>query len=185
MRWDRLFSDLEAQLLAAEAAELAGEVRERTRRELALLRISDRVSASRGHPVAATVEGAGVLRGLLLDSGPDGLLVEEPGGREALVPFAALLGVTGLGAGTSAPGSEGAVGSRLDLRWALRGLARSRTGVAMTLRDGSTVSGTLDRVGTDHVELAEHGQGEARRAGAVRDVRLVPLAAVCCVRSSG
>ena len=185
MRWDRLFSDLEGQLLAAEAAELADEVRDRTRRELALLRISDRIAGSAGHPVGVTVEGAGDLRGVLLDSGPDWLLLEEAGSREALVPYAAVLGVTGLGAASTAPGSEGAVGRRLDLRWALRGLARSRTGVALALRDGSILGGTLDRVGADHVELAEHGQGEARRAAAVREVRLVPLAAVSCVRSSG
>ncbi len=185
MRWDRLFSDLEGQLLAAEAAELAGEVRDRTRRELGLLRICDRIAGSSGHPVAVTVEGPGVLRGVLLDTGPDWLLLLEPGSREALVPFAAVLGVSGLGAASAAPGSEGAVGRRLDLRWAMRGLARSRTGVALALRDGSTLGGTLDRVGADHVELAEHGQGEARRAAAVRDVHLVPLAAVSCVRSSG
>ena len=184
MRWDRLFADLEGQLLAAQAAELAGEVRDRTRREVALLRIGDRIAGSTGHPVAVAVEGSGVVRGVLLDTGPDWLLLEEPGAREALVPFARVLGITGLGAASAPPGSEGAVGRRLDLRWALRGLARSRTGVALAVRDGSTLTGTLDRVGADHVELAEHAPGEARRAAAVREVRLVPLTAVSCVRSS-
>ena len=185
MRWEQLFADLEGQLDAADAAELAGEVRERTRRELALLSTSDRVAGSHGHAVAVAAQGAGVVRGVLLDTGPDWLLLAEPGGREALLPLTAVLSVTGLGAATSAPGSDGAVGRRLDLRWALRGLVRSRAGVTLALRDGSALGGTLDRVGTDHVELAEHGQGEPRRAGAVTGVRLVPLAAVSCVRSSG
>jgi hypothetical protein len=183
MRWQGLFDDLEAQFDAAQAAELAGEVAERTRRETALLRLVDRLRAADGTEVAVTLPGAGVLRGRLLDAGSDWLLVEEPGSREVLVPLRAVLGVTGVGPRAAVP-DESAVAKRLDLRWALRGLARSRTGVALGLVDGSVVTGTLDRVGADHLDLAEHGLGEARRAGAVRQVRLVPLAALALVRSS-
>ena len=182
MRWQGLFDDLEAQLEAAEAAELAGEVAERTRREVALLRIADRLRAAEGAAVTVTLPGAGAVRGRLLDAGVDWLLLEEPGPREVLVPLLAVLGVTGLGPRTAAP-DDSPVAKRLDLRWALRGLARSRTGVALVLVDGSTVTGTLDRVGADHLDLAEHGLGEARRAAAVRQVRLVPLAALALVRS--
>jgi hypothetical protein len=125
-----------------------------------------------------------VLRGRLLDAGVDWLLVEELGAREVLVPLAAVLGITGLLAQTGAPGAEGEVGRRLDLRWALRALARSRAGVSLVLRDGSAVEGTLDRVAADHLDVAEHAPGEPRRAGAVRQVRLVPLTAIGLVRSS-
>jgi len=38
------------------------------------------------------------------------------------------------------------------------------------------------KVGGDR-QGAEHGRGEARRAGAVRQVRLVPLPAIAVVRS--
>ena len=137
-----------------------------------------------GHPLGVTVTGAGVVHGLLVDTGPDWLLLTETGVREVLVPLAAVLGVTGLGAWSSAPGSEGEVGRRLDLRWALRGLARDRAGMAVVLRDGATVTGTLDRVGADHVDLAEHAPGEARRPGQVRQVRVVPLAALGLLRSA-
>ena len=184
MRWQALFDDLEAQLAAADAAELQAEVADRTRRESALLRVVDRLDAAAGQEVAVALGAAGVLRGRLLDSGPDWLLVEETGAREVLVPLAAVLGITGLVAQTGVPGGEGEVGRRLDLRWALRGLARSRASVALVVRDGSVISGTLDRVGADHVDLAEHAAGEPRRARAVRQVRLVPLTALTLVRSS-
>lgn len=183
MRWRALFEDLEAQFDAAQAAELVGEVAERFRRESALLRLADRLRAAQGAPVAVALPGAGVVRGQVLDAGVDWLLLEESGAREVLVPLAAVLGVTGLGP-RSAPPDESPVARRLDLRWALRGLARSRTGLALGLVDGSRVTGTLDRVAADHLDLAEHGLGEARRTGAVRQVRLVPLSALALLRSS-
>ncbi len=183
MRWQGLFDDLEAQFDAAEAAELAGEVAERTRREAALLRLVDRLRPAAGQPVTVHVPGTGPLRGQLRDCGTDWLLLEEAAGREVLIPLAAVLGVGGLGARAASPAEENHVAKRLDLRWALRGLARNRSGVALGLVDGSVVSGTLDRVGADHLDIAEHGAGEPRRASAVRQVRLVPLSAVALVRS--
>lgn len=184
MRWEALFADLEAQADQLSAAELQAEVADRTRREHGLVRLADRLRATEGHPLAVTVWGAGVVRGRLLDAGPDWLLLEETGQRDVLVPAASVLGVAGVGARSAPPGSEGEVGRRLDLRWALRGLARDRTGVVLVLRDGSTVAGTLDRVGADHVDVAEHAPGEARRAAAVRQVRVVPLAALALLRGS-
>jgi len=182
MRWRRLFDDLEAQAEAADDAELLAEVAERSRREAALVHLVDRVAAAIGAPATVHVLGAGRVQGVLADAGVDWLLLEEPGAGEVLLPLDAVLGVSGIGA-AAAPPDASAVGRRLDLRWALRGLARSRTGVRLVLVDGSVLPGTLDRVGADHVDLAEHGRGEARRAAAVRQVSLVPLAALAAVRS--
>jgi hypothetical protein len=52
----------------------------------------------------------------------------------------------------------------------------------VVLRDGSTLGGTLDRVGADFVELAQHGTGEARREAAVRGARLLPLEGLALLR---
>ncbi len=71
---------------------------------------------------------------------------------------------------------------RLDLRWALRGLARSRAPLRLVLRDGTALTGTLDRVGADHVDLAEHPLDEARRSADVTAVRLVPLPPLALVQ---
>lgn len=181
MRWQALFEDLEAQLEAADRTELDGEVRDRARREASLHRAVDRLRPAAGAALTVTVQGVGPLHGRLVDAGTGWLLLEQ-GGSDVLVAWTAVLGVVGLGRATQTPGSEGEVERRLDLAWSLRGLARSRTGLQVALVDGSVLDGTLDRVGTDHVELAEHPAGEQRRAGSVRQVRLVPLTALALLR---
>jgi hypothetical protein len=181
-RWAALFADLEAEYAAAEAAQLDAEVRDRARREVARLHLADRLAPAVGHPVVVTARGAGTVRGLLADAAPEWLLVTET--RDVLVPASAVLSIGGLGARSSEPGTGGRVAARLTLGYALRGLARRRAAVSLTLVDGSTLDGTLDRVGGDFVELAEHPPGEARRPGAVRAVRTVPFAALGAVRAS-
>jgi hypothetical protein len=182
VRWEALFGDLEAQFEQAEAAQLSVEVADRTRRELARIRLVDRLRAAMGRQLTCAVAGGATISGRLLDVGTDWLLVSDGSTREALVPLAAVMGLTGLGPWASEPGSEGAVAKRLDLRYVLRALARDRSGVSCLLMDGSMVTGTLDRVGADFVDLAEHPLGEPRRPAAVRAVRSIPLGALALVR---
>lgn len=181
MRWDELFSDLESQLEQHEAAELSAEVSDRTRREVGALRLCDRLGPSRGAQLTIALTGTAPVSGALTDVGADWLLLEEAGRKELLISSDAVLSVAGLSSATEV--QTGEVWRRLDMRWALRGLARSRTAVEVLLRDGSSWYGTLDRVGADHVELAEHPAGEQRRRGAVRQVVLLPVAAITAVRN--
>jgi hypothetical protein len=183
VRWQRLFSDLEAQAEQLAAGEFDAEVAERTRIEVGKLRLVDRLRATTGHPVQVSCVGAGSVCGRLDQVGSDWLLLTESQGREILVAVQSVMSLVGLGAISAAPGSEGKVASRLDLRHALRGIVRDRAPVQVMLTDGTRFDGTLDRVGADFVELAEHPQGEPRRAIAVQRVRTMPLAAVALVRA--
>jgi hypothetical protein len=183
MRWQRLFADLEAQFAeAASAAELA-ESASRARAEAGAVTLPERLAGAVGQQVRLRCRGAGPVAGVLEDVGPDWLLLSAPQGRELLVAADAVTLVSDLVRLTAAPdGDRPRV--RTDLRRALRALARDRSEVSLTLEDGGRISGTLDRVGADHVELAEHAAGEPRRAAAVRAVHTVPLRAVALVARS-
>jgi hypothetical protein len=97
--------------------------------------------------------------------------------------LSAVRSVGGLGRRTAATEPSGPVRGRLDLRRALRGLARDRSAVQVVLDDGSVLSGTLDRVGADYVELAEHPADLPRRAEAVQAVRAVLIGGIAVVRT--
>lgn len=184
MRWDDLFRDLEGQLEAAEVAEVAAEVADRTRRESARLRLVDRLRPAVGHEVRLQVRGGGHVAGRLDHVGAQWVLVAETAGRQALVPLTAVLAVAGVGVLSSPPDVEERVFDRLGLGSALRAIARDRAPVTLGLVDGSSLTGTVDRVGADFLELAEHGAGEPRRRGEVSGVRVVPFEALASLRST-
>lgn len=180
-RWDALFGDLESELAGADAADLRAEVADRTRREYARLRVVDRLRPALGHPVRLGLAAGVVISGRLGEVGADWLLVDD-GTSAVLVALAHLYSVGGLGALSAAPHSEGRVSAALDLRHPLRRLARERAAVTVGLADGTIVSGTVDRVGRDFVEVAEHPAGEPRRPATVRQVRALLLPAISLVR---
>jgi hypothetical protein len=183
MRWERLFGDLEAQLLAADEIDVEADVADRTRIEVARLRLIDRLRPAIGSRLRVQA-GSRWLEGALETVGADWLLLTEGHGGQVLVVTAAISQVRGLGAASTAPGSEGAVAARLGLRGALRGLARDRTPVQLSMTSGEVVEGTIDRVGSDFVEVASHPVDELRRPGAVRSLVTVPVWALSFVRSN-
>ena len=183
MRWQQLFADLQAQYDAEETAAEQAESASRTRAEVGALGIGDRLRGALGFPLVLGCLGAGPVAGVLVDVGADWLLLEDDGARQTLVASAAVRSVSGLGRRTIVAEAAGPVRARLDLRRALRGLARDRSAVQIVLADGSVLSGTLDRVGADYVELAEHPADLPRRAEAVQGVRAVVIAGIAVVRT--
>lgn len=174
MHWESLFDDLEAQVEAADQAELDAELRDRARAEQARLRTVDRLRAAVGSELDLRLRGGFRERGRLLRVGPDWLLLAPEDGRETVVPAAGVLVIGGLGRGAVEPGSEGALAARLDLRHVLRGIARDRSRVVLGLDGGALLSGVLLRVGADHLDV-----GERVRAP---EPQVVPLHGVSVVR---
>src|SRR3954464_10002506 len=123
VRWQQLFADLEARFEAEHDAAERAEGSSRSRHELGSLRFVDRLGGALGSPVVLLCRGAGQVSGTLSEVGSDWLLLDD-GGRELLVATAAVRAVGGLGRRTAAPEETGPVTGRLDLRRALRGLAR-------------------------------------------------------------
>lgn len=193
-----MFADLEARFDELADADAAAESADRERVAIGAVSAIQRLSGSIDRPVRVRLAGGGSVGGVLRTVGPDWLLLTEGQGSDCLVALAAVTAVEGLTASTG--GEMTGVGKRLDLRRALRGLARDRSPVAVAVTGwsggsaaagvgayGNTgsepLAGTIDRVGADFIEVAIHAAWEPRRAGTVRSVALVPLAGIVLVRA--
>ena len=188
MRWEQLFAALEAQFGELADAQERAEFADRTRVVGGAVTMSERLAGSVDTLVRVRTSGP-TITGTLRQVGADWVLVEESAG-EVIVGLDAVTGVEGLSSATGPALS--AVALRLDLRWAVRGLARDRAPVSVIVRGpgaGSSsqvemgVAGTVDRVGADFLELAVHAAWEPRRARSVRSVMLIPLTAVVAIRA--
>ena len=183
MRWDDLFADLEAQQGQLERRERELEVAEQTRAERGRVELTQRLLAAEGAPLRVRVGGVGWLDATLVDVGPDWLMLDQGGalagrGREVLVPLAAVAAVEGLPAQVG----ETDMGRRLGLRSALRAVSRDRAVVRVHDLYGDHVTGTIDRVLADHLDLARHPDDAARRTPSVRGVVSIPYAALALLR---
>ncbi len=200
LRWERLFADLENRYEDLLDADEAAERADRERVAFGTVTASQRLAGAIGSPVRVRLQGGAVVGGQLRSTGADWLLLAEAAGRECLICWQAVIAIEGI-AGTTGP-EQTALELRLNLRRALRGLARDRAPLVLALTgwrgglaagsfDASSahdpvaeVVGTIDRVGADFVELAQHAAWEPRRSATVRAVALVPLMAVVLVRAA-
>lgn len=185
MRWNRLFDDLEAQLAGQTRQALAAEIGEHTRAERGQVTLADRFTAGLGSGVRLKVWGLGWLDVHLVDVGDGWILCEGEGGvvgraRELLVPAGAVLGVEG--AVERAETRRSVASRRFGLAHALRAISRDRAPVRVHDRAGDHLTGTIDRVLADHLDLSRHADDEARRAAAVRGVVSLPYTALAAVR---
>ncbi|MCE1178890.1 MAG: hypothetical protein LWW86_07635 [Micrococcales bacterium] len=178
MRWERLFADLEGQLEGQARAERDAEIADRVRRERAAITLLERFALARGSRVEVVIGTGERVVGVVDDLGSDWVLLADGQGRPLLVPLTTMLGVTGLPARVADPG----VSRRFGLGIALRALSRDRAVVTVTDVRGGQASGTIDGVGADALDLAEHARDEPGRSAAVRRRRTVPFSAVALVR---
>ena len=73
------------------------------------------------------------------------------------------------------------IADAMSLGFVLRDLARRRRPVELHGTHG-TYAGTLDRVGADHCDLAEHHAEDARRSGNVRGYQVIALSRIALIR---
>jgi uncharacterized protein YdcH (DUF465 family) len=179
VRWARLFEDLDGQIEAAEQADRAAAAAELQRLEVSRVSLADRLGGAVGSPVTVAIEGLGPLPCVPTQVGGDWALVQSAG-AETLVALSAVTAVTDLPVATGPPHDD--IDRALGLGFVLRRLARDRAPVAVVARTGEVFTGTIDRVGADFLDVAEHAADLARRADAVQRVRTVPFVAVAVVR---
>jgi hypothetical protein len=180
VRWERLFADLEAEAAALDRLALEADVADRIRAEWSALSVGDRLGAHGGRTITCHLCDGQAVTGTVSEIGSDWVLLDGGQGRGVLLPLHAVDAVDGLGPAGLPP----SVRSPVALTVALRALARDRAPVALALRGGRTLTGTVNRVGADHLDLSLHPAGEPWSSRGSATVRTVSLAAVVLVRTA-
>jgi len=194
VRWDRFFDDLEDQLASEWEAERAALDTEAERLRLARVSLRERL-AMLSHPDASVGSfelADGTVHAARVSAvGADwvALVPAEGRTRALLVPLAAIasIGVAHselLRSARPAPPAP-VIAERMTLGFVLRDLVRRRSAVALHLVGGRSFTGTIDRAGADHLDLALHDAGAPRRAESVTGHRVVPYAGIAWVSLDG
>ncbi|MEN2738015.1 hypothetical protein ABCS02_09505 [Microbacterium sp. X-17] len=189
MHGDRFFEDLEHQLDAEWEAERAALDSEAERVRISRLTLRDRLSALVGElPIGLDLVSGEPAQGRLWAVGADWAGMEGPRGSHLLVPLAAIRGIRLplpdllLSTRADAAAARRSVAERMGLGFVLRAVARRRLPVLVRLDRDREVTGTIDRAGADHLDLALHPGDAPRRAEEVSGFAIVPFAAIVAIR---
>ena len=176
----RVFDELEAEFEDGLRREAEQETVAAVRAELGSTVLWEQLARRVGTEMVAFA-GATVLRGSAVASYPEFLVLRGADGAEHLIPYGPAVSVALPAEAAPLRPTPGPAVRRYQLALALRELARRREPVTVQLVDGTAVAGTIEAVGSDYLEVAEHDLGEARRRAAVRARRFIGLAAVVAV----
>jgi hypothetical protein len=179
-RLDHVFEELEAEFDASLRWEAEQEAAAAIRAEAGEIALWEHLTRRVGAQVFVSV-GALRLDGVLLASYPDFVAVRTADGRQHMVSLGPAVSLRVAADTRLAPATGSKVARRYSLRLALRELARRREPVLVSLVDQGVATGTIEVVGRDYLELAEHELGDVPRRATVTGHRLVPLAAVAAV----
>jgi hypothetical protein len=194
MRWDSLFDDLESQLeheLHSDESDLRAE---EYRHRLGRLALRDRIAtfSSQRHrerePIPLELVTGETIVVFPQTFGRDWFSADlVTAGEQAGAVLVTMEAVAAVLVPTSMvtrsldvpelPDSEPRLTDRIGIAFALRDLCRRRAFVSVhcVTAVSAVHSGTIDRVGRDHFDLAVHEPGVSRRERNVAHERLVPF----------
>lgn len=174
-RFDDLLAGIVAEAAAADAAALDADIAEVERAARAEWRLLDRVRAA--HQARLDLTSGPQVTGLVAAVGRD-VVVLASDDADWAIPVWGIAGLVDLGEAVREPASAS---ERLGLASVLRAWARQRSVVRVLRVGAGPLDGTIDAVGADHLDLAEHDPGEPRRPDAVRRRSTIPLGAIAAV----
>ena len=175
-RFDALLAGIVAEAEASDAAALDADIADVERAARAETHVLDRLRAQQH--LTVELAGGALVSGMVATVGRDVVVIAAEDGDGA-VPVWGIAAIVNPGQGTRLAQSAS---ERLGLASVARAWARQRCVVRVMRIGAAPLDGTVDAVGVDHLELAEHDPGEPRHPQAVRRQVLIPLGAISAMR---
>ena len=182
MRWNDLFADLEAQLQFGQWQAVEQDAAEMTRGMWAQLTLMDRLRSALGQRIRMVLQD-GRSQGVELQAVGQEWVGGVDDTSAVLIPREAIMGVDTELRRAVIPSRPLQAGPKMSSVY--RMLARRREPVQIVARHGEVLAeGTIDRVGSDHLDVALHARDEFRRSSALQGIRILPFDAIQLVRAS-